>query len=208
MASAQNRDWISFSEAGRRIGTSKHTVRRLADRGSLTVLKMPGAHPRVKSSELDRLARENTSTSRHASPAWKQVSEMLLQSMDGPGRLCTRAVELFPPANDFPFADRLRFVRVTAEGEIYLPLEFVGIKWMQRAVQKSPDVDIPTCFHRGVAHVCLSWLEQTLPEAHEEWDGLSAACGPIPRSPPPVPYTAVFRTLSRREPQLRQSWLV
>jgi excisionase family DNA binding protein len=63
----KERPWISLSEAGRRIGTSNHVIRRLVDRGTLSVLELPGTHPRVAAAELDRLARENTRPAHEAS---------------------------------------------------------------------------------------------------------------------------------------------
>ena len=51
----QAREWVSLAVAGRKIGASAHAVRRLADRGKLSLLTVPGCHPRVKAAELTDL---------------------------------------------------------------------------------------------------------------------------------------------------------
>jgi hypothetical protein len=52
--------WISLSEAGRRIGTSHTVVRRLVDRGALSLLELPGSHPRVATIEVESLVQKCT----------------------------------------------------------------------------------------------------------------------------------------------------
>ncbi len=67
-----NREWLSLSEAGRRLGGSPQTVRRLAERRQLTLRHIPGCHPRVPASEVEELAAEHTSQAaklRRESPA-------------------------------------------------------------------------------------------------------------------------------------------
>ncbi len=56
-----NREWLSLSEAGRRLGGSPQTIRRLAQRRQLTLRQIPGCHPRVPASEVEELAVEHTS---------------------------------------------------------------------------------------------------------------------------------------------------
>ncbi len=54
-----SREWISLAAAGRKIGTTGRAVRRLAERGEVSLLRLPGCHPRVRSLEVDRLAEEH-----------------------------------------------------------------------------------------------------------------------------------------------------
>jgi len=56
-----NREWLSLSEAGRRLGGSPQTVRRLAQRRQLTLRQIPGCNPRVPASEVEKLATQHTS---------------------------------------------------------------------------------------------------------------------------------------------------
>lgn len=49
------KSWIPLAEAARRIEASGPVVRRLIDRGELTVRRLPGGHPRVAAAELNRL---------------------------------------------------------------------------------------------------------------------------------------------------------
>jgi hypothetical protein len=52
--------WIPLAEAARRLECSAPAVRRIVDRGLLTVREIPGTHPRVDARELDRLVIEHT----------------------------------------------------------------------------------------------------------------------------------------------------
>ncbi|MGO9114322.1 MAG: helix-turn-helix transcriptional regulator [Thermoguttaceae bacterium] len=45
--------FISVPEAGRRLGRSAASVRRLIARGTLTVIQIPGAHPRVVTADVE-----------------------------------------------------------------------------------------------------------------------------------------------------------
>ncbi|MGO9115716.1 MAG: hypothetical protein ACLP9L_41445 [Thermoguttaceae bacterium] len=56
-----NREWLSLSEAGRRLGASPQTVHRLAQRRLLSCRRLPGCQPRVPASEVEELAVEHTS---------------------------------------------------------------------------------------------------------------------------------------------------
>jgi hypothetical protein len=55
-----SREWVSLSEAGRRLGGSARIVRRLADRSQLTIRQLPGCHPKVPLVEVEELARLHT----------------------------------------------------------------------------------------------------------------------------------------------------
>jgi len=55
-----SRDWVSLSEAGRRLGGSASFVRRLADRSQLTIRQLAGCHPKVPLAEVEELARLHT----------------------------------------------------------------------------------------------------------------------------------------------------
>jgi len=55
-----SREWVSLSEAGRRLGGSAQFVRRLADRSQLTIRQLPGCHPKVRAVEVEELARLHT----------------------------------------------------------------------------------------------------------------------------------------------------
>jgi excisionase family DNA binding protein len=56
--------WITSGEAGRRLGVSAVTVKRLARRHTLRTRQLPGGWRRFHSEDVDRIARESTSTSR------------------------------------------------------------------------------------------------------------------------------------------------
>lgn len=56
-----HREWIPLAEAARRIESSHTVIRRLIDRRELSVRRLPGTQPRVKASELARLASDHTS---------------------------------------------------------------------------------------------------------------------------------------------------
>ena len=64
-----SRDWVSLSEAGRRLGGTAHTVRRLADRSQLTIRQLPGCHPKVPAVEVEELARLHTRPAVRDEPA-------------------------------------------------------------------------------------------------------------------------------------------
>ncbi|MGO9111950.1 MAG: hypothetical protein ACLP9L_22215 [Thermoguttaceae bacterium] len=55
-----SREWVSLAAAGRKIGASAHTVKRLAERGQLTIRTLPGCRARVPAAEVDQLAAEHT----------------------------------------------------------------------------------------------------------------------------------------------------
>jgi excisionase family DNA binding protein len=62
-----NKTWIPLAEAARRLETSGPVVRRLIDRGQLSVRRLPGCHPRVAATELAQLIAQNTRPAQQAS---------------------------------------------------------------------------------------------------------------------------------------------
>ncbi len=52
--------WISLGPASERLGVCRDTLRQLIRDGHLTVRNVPGAWPRVRSDEIDRLAAKYT----------------------------------------------------------------------------------------------------------------------------------------------------
>jgi excisionase family DNA binding protein len=58
--------WISVRAASDRLGISRHTMRRLVQRGIVRTRRLPGTHPLVSEADVDRLARDHTSPPRDA----------------------------------------------------------------------------------------------------------------------------------------------
>ncbi len=54
---AQTEERISIPEAGRRLGFSAKTVKRIIDRGLLKPVRIPGCHPRLSAAAVEALAR-------------------------------------------------------------------------------------------------------------------------------------------------------
>lgn len=52
-------EWLSFVGAGRILGVEAKAVRRLADRGQLTIKHVPGCRPMVLASEVRALAKSS-----------------------------------------------------------------------------------------------------------------------------------------------------
>ncbi len=63
--------FLSVPEAGRRLGRSAASIRRLIARGTLTAIQIPGAHPRVVTAEVEafRPAKLRSPTPGQADPA-------------------------------------------------------------------------------------------------------------------------------------------
>jgi hypothetical protein len=52
-------DWISLSEARRRLGVSRPAIRKLARNGLVGTLLVPGIPAKVSASDVARLAKES-----------------------------------------------------------------------------------------------------------------------------------------------------
>jgi excisionase family DNA binding protein len=52
-------DWLRTGEAARLLGVSGDIVRRLARRGLLTTLELPGSNTRISRADVEKLARES-----------------------------------------------------------------------------------------------------------------------------------------------------
>lgn len=58
------RAWISLSEAARRMDAPAHAVRRLVDKGQLTVREIPFTQPRVLAAEVEAITASHTRPAR------------------------------------------------------------------------------------------------------------------------------------------------
>jgi len=63
--------FLTVPEAGRRMGRSASSIRRLITRGTLTAIQIPGAHPRVLTAEVEAFRPAKLRTPEHcqAEPA-------------------------------------------------------------------------------------------------------------------------------------------
>lgn len=52
--------YVSVPAAARRLGLSADRFRRLVKEGRVTALQLPGCHPAIPATELDRIVREFT----------------------------------------------------------------------------------------------------------------------------------------------------
>jgi hypothetical protein len=57
-------DWISYRQAQKTLALSYEGVLRLINAGCLSVRELPGAHPRVRRSEVEALAARYTKVAR------------------------------------------------------------------------------------------------------------------------------------------------
>ena len=57
-------DWITVSEASRRLGVDRTVIDRLVEAGHLGVRRIPGALVRVQASDIDELLRESVTRKR------------------------------------------------------------------------------------------------------------------------------------------------